>query len=243
MTEQPTPAETAAPIPVPAPRLIPPEAYDEPLIAAPPAPVPEPRPEDAAKEPAVASVPPVAGQPMAAEEVACRVSLRALGVAFAERPPVSEASGCAIAHPIAVTTLSSAIRLEPEALMNCATAEAAARFTRDVVAPAAKASFGADLVSVQQASAYVCRPRNGTTRLSEHAFGNALDFGAFVLADGRVTTVESTGDAKEQTFLTAVRKGACGPFRTVLGPGSDADHATHFHFDLAPRKSASAYCR
>jgi hypothetical protein len=40
-----------------------------------------------------------------------------------------------------------------------------------------------------------------------------------------------------------VRKAACGPFRTVLGPGADADHSLHFHFDLEPRKSKSAFCQ
>jgi hypothetical protein len=29
----------------------------------------------------------------------------------------------------------------------------------------------------------------------------------------------------------------------VLGPGADADHSLHFHFDLEPRKSKSAFCQ
>jgi hypothetical protein len=122
-------------------------------------------------------------------------------------------------------------------------AEAAARFTRDVIAPAAKEVFGSELVSIKHASAYVCRPRNGTAKLSEHAYGNALDFGAFAFADGRVTNVGSTGDAEEQQFLARLREAACGPFKTVLGPGSDADHATHFHFDLQPRRAGSTWCQ
>jgi hypothetical protein len=40
-----------------------------------------------------------------------------------------------------------------------------------------------------------------------------------------------------------VRKAACGPFKTVLGPGSDADHALHFHFDLAPRRHGGTFCQ
>ena len=30
---------------------------------------------------------------------------------------------------------------------------------------------------------------------------------------------------------------------TVLGPGSDADHALHFHFDLEPRRNGGTFCQ
>ncbi|TIT86210.1 MAG: extensin family protein, partial [Mesorhizobium sp.] len=43
-------------------------------------------------------------------------------------------------------------------------------------------------------------------------------------------------------FLNTVRKAACGPFKTVLGPGSDPDHALHFHFDLEPRRNGGTFC-
>ncbi|TIS79786.1 MAG: extensin family protein, partial [Mesorhizobium sp.] len=44
-------------------------------------------------------------------------------------------------------------------------------------------------------------------------------------------------------FLNAVRKAACGPFKTVLGPGSDADHSLHLHLDLAPRRNGGTFCQ
>lgn len=50
-------------------------------------------------------------------------------------------------------------------------------------------------------------------------------------------------DRDHQAFLDAVRSAACGPFKTVLGPGTDADHATHFHFDMAARRNGATYCR
>jgi hypothetical protein len=180
---------------------------------------------------------------MPPEELACRASLRSLGVEFEELPPVNDPAGCVIAHPIAVSTVSGDIALEPEAVLKCAMAEAAARFARDVVAPAASAGFGSRLKSIRQASGYVCRPRNGTRKLSEHAFGNALDFAAFDLANGRSVVVRATSDPAERKFLRRLRKAACGPFKTVLGPGSDADHADHFHFDLQPRRNSSTWCR
>ncbi|NDW07005.1 hypothetical protein GTK09_21555 [Jiella sp. 40Bstr34] len=50
-------------------------------------------------------------------------------------------------------------------------------------------------------------------------------------------------DQREKEFLDAVRSAACGPFKTVLGPGTDADHATHFHFDMAARRNGATYCK
>lgn len=180
---------------------------------------------------------------MPADEIACRARLDALGVRFEERKPESDVSGCALPWPIAVKTLGTTIDIEPAALMDCAMAETAARFAVKVIEPAAKATYGEDLKSVSQASGYVCRPRNGTTKLSEHAFGNALDIARFTLSKGTEIDVEPAPDEKAAKFLADIRKAACGPFKTVLGPGSDADHARHLHLDLAPRKHGGTFCQ
>ncbi|WP_394886412.1 extensin family protein [Mesorhizobium sp. AaZ16] len=177
------------------------------------------------------------------DETACRARLRELGVAFEERPAQSDPAGCALPYPLALTKLSATISLEPEALMNCAMAEAAARFATDILSPAAKAEYGEELKSIGHASAYVCRPRNGGSKLSEHAFGNALDIARFTLSKGTAVDVKPAPGPKAAKFLGAIRKAACGPFKTVLGPGSDADHALHFHFDLAPRRNGGTFCQ
>ncbi len=179
---------------------------------------------------------------MPVEEMACRQRLQTLGVSFQNRPAEADVSGCAMPYPMSVKTLGGGVAIEPEALMNCAMAEAAARFTSEVIAPAAKRDFGEELKSISQASAYVCRPRNGTTKLSEHAFGNALDIASFKLADDKVVEVVLRPDEQAARFLGALRRAACGPFKTVLGPGSNADHATHFHVDLAPRRRGGTVC-
>jgi hypothetical protein len=176
-------------------------------------------------------------------DAACLRRLRDLGVEFEVERPIAEGDGCSVPDPVSVSTLGSGIALEPAGLMNCAMAEAAARFSQTVVAPAARSAYGAGLKAISNASTYACRPRNGTTKLSEHAFGNALDIARFVLADETAIDVTATDDAKARDFLDRIRKAACGPFRTVLGPGSDADHATHFHFDLAKRRNGSTFCQ
>lgn len=166
-----------------------------------------------------------------------------MGARFEERPPLSDPSGCDAPHPIALTGLGNGIAVEPEALVNCATAEAVSRFSADTISRIAKEELGASLKSIQQASGYVCRPRNGTVKLSEHAFGNALDIASFTLSDGTEIAVTATRNPKQSEFLSKIRTAACGPFKTVLGPGSDADHATHFHLDLAPRRNGGTFCQ
>jgi hypothetical protein len=38
-----------------------------------------------------------------------------------------------------------------------------------------------------------------------------------------------------------MRRAACGWFTTVLGPGADAAHAEHFHFDIARHGNSDFY--
>lgn len=180
---------------------------------------------------------------MPADETACRARLKLLGAEFEEAAPQSDDDGCALPFPLKLKRLAASIDIAPDAVINCAAAEASARFATNVISPAAKAEFGEELATVGQASAYVCRPRNGTRKLSEHAFGNALDISRFTLTKGTAIDVEPAPPAKNAKFLSQIRKAACGPFKTVLGPGSDADHALHFHFDLAPRRNGGTFCQ
>ena len=180
---------------------------------------------------------------MPADELACRKRLTALGASFEDKPAESDPAGCSIPYPLMLKSLGTDIALSPDAEMNCAMAEAAVRFANGVVSPAAKTEFGHGLKGISQASAYVCRPRNGTRKLSEHAFGNALDIASFTLTDGKTIEVEPSPEPDAGRFLDNLRATACGPFKTVLGPGSDADHALHFHFDLAPRRNGGTFCQ
>jgi len=176
------------------------------------------------------------------DEAACRWRLTKLGVKFKEGDERMDPTGCSIPYPIVIEDLGTDIDLKPQAEMNCAMAEAAVRFAKGPMSTAAKDVFGTSLESVAHASGYVCRPRNGTHKLSEHAFGNALDISSFTLSNGTVIAVEPTPPEKNAEFLAKVREAACGPFKTVLGPGSDADHAEHFHIDLAPRRNGGTVC-
>lgn len=210
------------------------------------APIP---PDDAPRLPASRPAEPAdAGgedDPLPGHEATCRARLRELGADFSEHAPIAEPEGCAAPHPLLVSTLPGDVALRPPAVLTCAMAEATALFVRDHAAPLVEREFGSPLAAIDQVSSYVCRPRNGTDRLSEHAFANALDWGALVLADGAVIDVRAhrRAEPRRARLIAAIREAACGPFRTVLGPGSDADHADHFHFDLAERRGGATWCQ
>jgi len=238
-------------VPVPQPNPETPTSENSTTPASPP--LPEPRPETVTPRPGPKGhapiippePPPSPPRPArsADQDRQCLDDLEKLGVEFSKQQPVSDPAGCTVANPVLLKNLGKTIRLAPDALLDCPMALATARFMQDVAAAQAKRDLGSDLTSISHASAYVCRPRNGTTKLSEHAFGNAIDIASFGLADERRIEVKPDATGAEEKFLEAIRKAACGPFKTVLGPGSDADHTLHFHFDLAPRRSGSTFCQ
>lgn len=208
-------------------------------------PPPAARPAEPKPEPA----PPVGqeteGNRLPAEEVACRARLHALGVSFAEHDPIDEPEGCKAPFPLTVSELPGGVALRPDAVLTCKMAEATARFVLDQAVPLTRKEFGSDIAAINQASSYVCRSRNGTSKLSEHAFANALDWASLELEDGTAIEVRAfqRSEPRRARLISALREAACGPFKTVLGPGSDADHADHFHFDLAERRGGGTFCQ
>jgi hypothetical protein len=228
----------AGDVPVPTPR---PQVADE-------IPIPELKPGAPSRvdmSPNVSTPPALPIQKPAFMSAACEAELKSLGVRYAKpTTDVDPMHGCRIDQPVELRSLADGVDLTPPAVLDCPTAVHFAVFARASLQDIAVKHLGARIKSVQHASAFVCRPRNGTSKLSEHAFGRAIDLASFTTKTGLLVPVMAMPKDREieAGFLTAVRLAACGPFATVLGPGSNADHATHFHFDLAPRKG-SAYCR
>lgn len=128
--------------------------------------------------------------------------------------------------------------------MTCPLARQFARWIREAVQPAAQAWLGSRVVRIESFGTYGCRPVNSRpgARLSEHGRANAVDIGAFVLADGRrITLLDgwNGGDDDARRFLRAVHKAGCRRFSIVLGPDADAFHRDHLHFDMGQ----GPYCR
>lgn len=121
--------------------------------------------------------------------------------------------------------------------VTCPMAAALYLWEREVVAPAAEQHLGSALARIDHLGTYACRRIRGglLNRPSEHATANAIDIAGFRLADGRRVTLAggwTKGTPREQAFLRAVRDGACGLFRVVLGPDYNAAHRDHFHLDM-----------
>jgi len=182
------------------------------------------------------------------EHAECTAALRALGVVFKETPRIDDGNGCGIDKPIIVSEALPGISLKPEATLRCPAALALARWMKDSVIPAASAALPEQgrITTVNQATAYMCRLRNGagTGKISEHARGNAIDIASFHFEKGEDVAVRSRREDPTLTgaFQRTVSAAGCLYFTTVLDPESDAAHETHFHLDVIERKGGYRYC-
>jgi hypothetical protein len=176
----------------------------------------------------------------------CSVDPRSLG--NIERvPDFSEHNGCGGRNVYKVYDISG-ISFSQPAIVRCEVADTLAEWISNTVQPRAKAIFGQNVASFKIAASYACRPRNNRSgaKLSEHGMANAIDIAAFTLANGEeINVLEDwySGSSANRAFLRAIRSEACGPFHTVLGPGSDADHRDHIHLDLQKERGGGPYCR
>lgn len=236
-------AVTVAPKPRPA-GLVPPvaAAKTDPAIpvatAAPPL-RPKPRPKGLVQSPpeTVADTAP-AKKPTKRDKTSAKGSVcgdpAIKGVALARVK--SKVKGCGIEDPVSVSSVDG-IRLSQPATLDCTTAKALKSWLQQSMRPA----FGnRDVVQLQIAAHYICRPRNNIrgNKISEHGRGKAIDIAGFVFSDGKSWTIAR--DYNKQ--IRKAHKGACGIFGTTLGPGSDGYHEDHLHFDTASYRSGS-YCR
>lgn len=163
----------------------------------------------------------------------CRAFLQGQGVAFTLSPILSDNPGCAVPDAVA---LGPEARLAPAAQpMDCGLASAYLVWQRQVVEPAARQYFGADLDRVQTLGVHQCRTIARTTKPSEHMQAKAMDVGGVVLSDGRTVTVAKdwADTGPKGQFLHAIRDGACKTFAGgALSPDYNADHHDHLHLDV-----------
>ena len=134
------------------------------------------------------------------------------------------------------------VTFAPAATLRCTMAEQVALWLREDILPAS-ASLGTQMRVLEDYNSYECRGQNrvrGAT-LSEHGRANALDLRGFKLANGKMVELTDVNVAKE--WRESLRASACVRFHTVLGPGSDGNHETHIHVDLAERRSGYKICQ
>ncbi|MCJ2034658.1 extensin family protein [Methylobacterium sp. J-068] len=200
-------------------------------------PAPPPRPPELSGAALAITVAPV-------DDSACRRRLERLGARFEPLPAIANGQ-CGAAKPLRMTALADDLTLTPPVTLVCEAAEALARWTTEAQV-AAERDLGRPLKGLTIGTSYECRGQNHDpdAKLSEHSFANGVDVMGFTFADRPAIAVTALPDGTpEATFLGAVRGRACGFFRTVLGPGSDAAHANHLHLDERERNAGHRLCQ
>ena len=158
---------------------------------------------------------------------------------------------CTVVQPVRLSSFSlpegGTVTFPDRPIIACTTADTFTAYVRDLLAPLAKGSFGMTLTSIWTGPGLECRSRDHIfgAKLSAHGQGLAVDIAQLKLSDGRMIEVGTPRSDADVAFEVAARAGGCGYFHTVLGPGSDAYHRTHWHFDLEVRgkDGDSKYCK
>lgn len=203
---------------------------------------PAEKPKDSSAVPEIVK----AGPQEKAEAALCRQVLRALGAEFKVLKPVSGKGECRIGNAVELSSLAHGIKLRPAATLNCSMAVMLASFAVREVKAMAEDKIGKPPASLRVGASYKCRSRNNKpgARISEHAFGNAIDIMGFGFEDRDPILVEGphAEGSPEHAFLAALGKRSCAYFTTVLGPISDEAHKDHWHFDIRARKRDWRLC-
>jgi len=156
---------------------------------------------------------------------------------------VAGRGACGIDQGVRIRSVAG-VTLRPAATIDCPTAKALKTWVEQGVLPAV-GSEGGGVASLRVVSDYACRTRNNQsgTRLSEHAFGRAIDIAGIRLRDGsEMNLLRDWNSAGDGAQLRQMWRAACGPFGTVLGPEANRFHRDHFHFDTA-RYRRGTFCR
>lgn len=171
----------------------------------------------------------------------CLALLERSGVRYRALPPRRAGPGCGYRDAVGFAPGGSlAVAYRPAGLgMRCAVAASLAAWEWHVVQPAARRHFGSEVREIEHFGSYSCRRLYGRDEgaWSEHASANAVDIAGFRLASGVRIAIAADwgGGGAKAAFLRDVHEGACALFATALGPGYNAAHRDHFHFDQAAR--------
>ena len=172
---------------------------------------------------------------------ACVATLNAHGVAF-QPAEMSEGGDprCHVPAPVRVSQIEAPF--SRPVVMSCLLADRFALFEHSAVQKLAMQDLGHYVVRIDHLGAYSCRAISGRSdRLSEHAYGLAIDISGFQLSDGTIVNIERdwSQPGPHGVFLHQLARAACGYFSVVLTPDSDADHFNHFHLDIGPDRLCS----
>jgi hypothetical protein len=186
--------------------------------------------------------------PQLAPDNGCLANLRASGAEFESLATPISSGSCHVDMPIrlhAVATKAGKISFPDAPTLNCQFARQFVLWLSDTGAAVVATQLDVKLAKVSTGPGYECRGRNGdaSAKMSEHGLGNAVDITTLTTADGRQIQISDASNPASASFqvLRALRTAACGYFKTVLGPGSNAAHASHFHVDMGMHGKSGNY--
>ena len=151
-------------------------------------------------------------------EVECDELLASIEAEAERRSPIREGScGTPVALRVSRIGSRNAIAVEPPAIMNCKMVSRLFQWIETVAQPAAKASLGAAIVRISNASSYMCRNRynDPAEKMSQHAYANAIDVSVFDLSDGRRIDVKTFWGSVVASRLAA-ESAALAPTKATL---------------------------
>lgn len=123
----------------------------------------------------------------------------------------------------------------PNVRMSCEGAKALVQTIDDVAVDG--------VVEVRHIGTYNCRVIAGTSSLSQHSFGDAIDLFGFEFEDGSYVTLvddwehdttQFSSDGAEWLYTAAHRWYDNYLWNIILTPNYNAAHDNHFHVDLTP---------
>ncbi|MCX7283087.1 MAG: extensin family protein [Novosphingobium sp.] len=187
-------------------------------------------------------------QALRGDRAECRAFLERSLIMAEALPPAGEGQCRRDDRQVLGALAHGDVALAPRgAQATCAVDAGLALWLEHGVQPAAERILGTQVARIEHMGTSNCRRIGGGAagNWSEHATGNAIDIGAFVLKDGRRIAVRNgwTSGDDGAAFLRAVRDSACDSFTTVLSPDYNAAHADHLHLDQAQRAGGWAACR
>jgi hypothetical protein len=208
-----------------------------------------PRPDAPPKAPVQATSPQTPGPPQIDRAtVDCQSGLTLAKVDFSIPATPASAGSCAVSNPVKLRAVSAGgkrLRFANEPVLSCPFAAVFVRWVTESADAVVTKQAGSPIATVSTGSGFECRGRNGdgSAKLSEHAFGNAIDLVSIATSDGQTINMADALDPKAKHFnsLRALRTTACGYFTTVLGPGANEAHKLHFHFDLGRHGNSDRY--
>ena len=219
-----------------------------------PSPLPPARPSSSAETqpgggttpaPPPSTATPLALQP--ADAAACLTELRANHIdAEIVPPPSAPLAECAIAEPVRLSSIGlsngSTVDMPDRPILDCAFASTFTQFVQNLMAPLASAMLGSGIVALATGGYRCSSPiRLPSGNPNPHAKGIAIDLSTITLADRRRIAIGHEANSAEALFVRTMRQAACGWFTTVLGPGTNAAHAEHFHFDVLRHGASDNY--